>query len=204
MQNWCLLPEKIQWMSSHLWCGILWKNWPKQSFSEEMLKTDWIILSLKVNVWWCGEADWSVLSLKQSLAHYSDLIKRCSFYFLSYALGMEACDWDGGFSQAPKKERHPGKKCKSVYVGIREERGIGGMTGFHVRKWSSSLRTPAGVGVEGRLTASFVSGNLPCFQQSEKNILFITIEKCFCTYSTCKWVLQYHLVEGYLKVRGYV
>lgn len=87
-------------------------------------------------------------------------------------------------------------KCKSVYVGIREEREVGGMTGFHVRKWTSSLRTPVGVGVEGRLTAWLASGNLPCFQQSEKNIIFIAIKKCFCTYSVCKWVLQCCSVEG--------
>lgn len=140
-----------------------------------------------MNLWWCGEADQSVLSLSQSLAYYPDLIKRCSFYFLSYALNVEACDWDRRFSQAPKEGRHPGKKYKSVYMGIREERRAGGMTGFHVRKWTSSLRTPAGVGVEGRLTAWLASRNLPCFQRSEKNVIFITIKKCFCTNSVCEY-----------------
>lgn len=142
-----------------------------------------------MNLWWCGEADQSVLSLSQSLAYYPDLIKRCFFYFLSYALNVEYCDWDGRFSQAPKEGRHPWKKYKSVYMGIREERRAGGMTGFHVRKWTSSLHTPAGVGVEGRLTAWLASRNLPCFQRSEKNVIFITIKKCFCTNSVCITVL---------------
>lgn len=149
-----------------------------------------------MNLWWCGEADQSDLSLRQSLSRYCGLIKQRCSYFLSYALNVEACDRDGRFSQVLKEGRHPGKKYKSVYVGIREERGVGKMTGLHVRKWTSSLRTPVGVGVEGRLTAWLTSGNLPCFQWSEKNIIFITIKKCFCTYSVCKWVLQCCSVEG--------
>lgn len=49
-------------------------------------------------------------------------------------MNAEACDQDGRFGLALKEGRHPGKKYKSVYVGIREERGVGGMTGFHVTK----------------------------------------------------------------------
>lgn len=196
MQNWCTLAyNTIQWMSSHLYCGIPWNNWPTQSSSEEVVKTEWIILSLKVNLWWCGEAVQSVLSLSQSLAHYRGLIKRCSFYFLSYALNVEAYDRDGRFSQAPKEGRHPGKKCKSVYVGIREERGWRNdrLPCQKVNFFPTHACRSGSRGEADCLTCFWKSS---MFQQSEKNIIFITIKKRFCTYSICKWVLQCCSVEG--------
>lgn len=49
-------------------------------------------------------------------------------------MNTEAYDLLGWFRQSLREGRYPGKKCKSVYVGISEERGVGGMTGFHVRK----------------------------------------------------------------------
>lgn len=120
--------------------------------------------------------------------------------FLLFELCLECRGLWSGWEVQSSSEGGKASRKKSVRVSMwaSEKRGVGGMTGFHVRKWTCSLRTPVGVGVETRLTAWLASGNLPCFSRVKRTLFLLLLKSASALtvsaseyYSAAQWKVSW-------------